>query len=159
MTRRTIILLAVLSLAVLGTIPAAFAAEGAADVGGTGNLWARGTGLANIRGGGTVRMDIEGDVRIVDNAGDARVWISGRSGGEGEPVAESSEYVLDGFHGHIRVTGSDIEIAADGRMRFQARGTGTVLLRGSGVYRTWSGVGRWTRAGLRLELGRTTAMA
>jgi hypothetical protein len=159
MARRTIILLAVLSLAVLGTIPAALAAEGAADVGGTGSLWARGTGLATIQGGGTVRMNIEGDVRIVDNNGDARVWISGRSGGERELVAESSEYVLDGFYGHIRVTGSDIEIEADGRMRFHARGTGTVLLRGSGVYRTWSGVGRWTREGVRLELGRTSAAA
>lgn len=160
MVKRTLVVLAALALAVVGLAPTASATGGEADIGGTGSLWARGTGTAAIDGGGTVRMAIEGDVFIVDNAGDARVWIGGGSGGDGDELAaQSSVFELDGFRGVIRVTGSDFEIEAEGRMRFRARGTGTVFLQGTGIYRTCSDSGRWNQSGVRLELGSLNAAA
>ncbi len=156
MVKRTLVVLAALALLIVGLVPAASAADGAADIEGAGTLWARGSGTAVIDGGGTVRMAIGGTVTIVDRAGDARVWVVGRSGAEEEMTTDSSVYNLTDFHGRIRVTGSDFEISADGRMRFRAVGRGTVLLKGTGVYRTRSGFGRWPGTGTRLEIGAGT---
>jgi len=153
MVKRTLVVFAALALLIVGLVPAASAAEGAADIEGAGTLWAKGSGVAVIDGGGTVWMAIDGNVTIVDRAGDTRVWIAGRSGAEEEMTTDSSVYSLTGFHGRIHVKGSDFEISADGRMRFRALGRGTVLLKGTGVYRTRSGFGRWTETGTRLAIG------
>jgi len=159
MVKRTLVVFAALALLIVGLVPAASAAEGAADIEGAGNLWAKGVGTAVIDGAGTVRMGIDGDVTIVDHAGDARVWINGGSGADRELESNGAGYELTNFRGRLRVTGSDIEIHADGRMRFHARGTGSVFLQGTGVYRTWSGIGRWTSTGVRLEIGSVNAVA
>ncbi len=158
MRKRTIILVAAFVAALL-IIPAGLAFAGEANVSGTGALWARGTGTAVIDGAGHVTMAIDGDVTIVDHAGDAHVVITSRPGDTAESLAADTEYELENFRGIVKVTGSDFTIEAHGRMKFRAAGTGSVYLQGHGTYRTRHLHGRWTPTGVRIDLGAPTPAA
>lgn len=152
MRKRTVLFIAALAAVVL-VIPAGLALAGEVDIHGTGHLWAKGTGTAVLEGHGRVALAVEGDVRIVDHAGDAEVVIVSRPGDDAEPLADSTEYVLEDFRGVVKVSGSDFTLEATGRMRFHASGTGTAFLQGHGRYRTGSGItGIWTPAGVSIEL-------
>jgi len=155
MRKRLIVVLAVV-MAVL-VVPVGLALAGEADVGGTGWLRARGTGVAVIDGGGHIAMAVDGDVTIVDHAGDAHVVISSRPGTGEEPLASDSEYELENFRGVIRITGSNVTVKAHGRMKFRAVGTGSAFLRGHGWYETRGLHGEWTPAGVRVEIAAVPA--
>ncbi|MCP4246851.1 MAG: hypothetical protein GY778_07360, partial [bacterium] len=105
---------------------------------GTGFLNASGSGSVSIEMGGIIRLAVEGDLTIVDLAGDARVHIvspgTGRAGAE--ELAGETTYQLDGFQGVVRVAGSNFTVEVDGFSAFKARGTGSAYLTGEDVWKT-----------------------
>ena len=136
----------VTALASFALVPAASAAEAEAgsrvDLQGQGLLRSGGTGSVEISGAGRVRLAINGDVSIVDRAGDARIWV------RGELVADATSLTLEDFRGVVRLAGSDFTIAAAGRILLTAAGQGTASLEGRGRYRVrHGGWGRWSEAG------------
>lgn len=135
--RRTIVVMLVAMLAVMASGAVALAAEGELDIAGRGWLACRGRGVAVLDLGGTLRMQIIGDVTIRDLSDDARVFINDR-----EDVTRTTEVVLTDFEGGIKVTGSHFVVVAKGLMRFVAVGHGFAELEGKGVckygtYRNW----------------------
>jgi hypothetical protein len=137
------VVLLVATLAVLAGGAVALAAEGETDIAGRGWLACRGRGVAELDMGGTLRLQINGDVTIEDVAGDARVFINDR---EDDDTARTTDIVLTDFEGGIKVTGSHFVVVAKGTMRFGAVGHGFAHLDGKGVckygpYRAWF---RWT---------------
>ena len=151
MRQRLTIALTLALAATLAATPAALANEdGNATVAGRGKLVARGTGLVELDGGGSVFLSMRGDATIIDHAGDMRFGIRGGNGTDEQPEPEerSTTITLDDFRGVIHVWGSDFSIVAEGRIRWlKAVGHGTATLTGRGVYRTTSnpGTGPWTR--------------
>jgi hypothetical protein len=134
-------------LATVALVPAASAAEAETDarvsLEGRGVLWAGGAGHVEIAGAGRARLAVNGDVSIVDHAGDARIWV------RGVPAAADTTLTLDDFRGVVRITGSDFTVEADGRIFLVAAGQGTARLDGTGWYRVHhDGWGRWSDAGL-----------
>ncbi|MFH1329813.1 MAG: hypothetical protein ABIJ48_04050 [Actinomycetota bacterium] len=141
------IVVVVAILASLALIPAASAGAAETDarviLEGRGVLSAGGSGHIEITGAGRVRLAVNGDVSIVDHAGDAHIWV------RGVPAADATTLTLDDFRGVVRITGSDFTIAADGRILLRAAGQGTARLEGTGWYRVrHDGWGRWSDAGL-----------
>jgi len=158
MSKRLALMLGVVVAVVLGGAVALAQTGSATDteahLRGTGFLHASGSGSVSIEMGGILRSALEGDVTIVDLAGDARVHIA--SAGTGPAGAEElrgdATYQLDGFQGVVRVAGSDFTVEVDGFAAFKARGTGTAYLTGEGVWKTRNNWGFWTGEGSRLSL-------
>lgn len=137
--RRSALVMA--AIMVLGTV--AFAAPALADgqrpdVAGRGYLAAGGRGTVHLDMGGKLTLSIRGDVRIVDVAGDAQIFIEGT-----ETTGDSTTVVLENFEGTVKVRGSHFHVAAKGRMRFLARGRGHAHLDGYGWFMTGTKHGRW----------------
>ena len=162
--RATVVVTALMML--MSTATAAYAAEDAADtegtiVSGSGVVVAKGKGKAVIAGEGVVRMALNGNVTIWDNAGDARVFIGPHPADEADATADTrlaagARYHLEDVRGLIVVKGSDFKIRARGKMRFKARGTGAVFLKGRGRWHTGNGTaGTWGATGLRVRYGVT----
>lgn len=133
-------------LATLAVVPAAAAAEtqdeARVTLEGRGLLQAGGTGQAEILGAGRVRLVVNGDVTIVDHAGDARIWV------RGVPAADDTALTLEDFRGVVRIIGSDFTVEAEGQIRLTAIGHGTAVLEGAGWYRVrHDGWGRWSDDG------------
>jgi hypothetical protein len=133
-------------LATLAVVPAASAAEAPDEaritLEGRGLLQAGGMGQVEISGAGQVRLVVNGDVTIVDHAGDARIW------GRGVPAADDTALTLVGFRGVVRIIGSDFTLEAEGRVLLGAAGHGTAVLEGTGWYRVrHDGWGRWSDDG------------
>jgi hypothetical protein len=133
-------------LATLALVPAAAAAEAPDEarvtLAGRGLLQAGGTGQVDISGGGRIRLVVDGDVTIVDHAGDARIWVGG------VPAADDTTLTLEGFRGVVRIIGSDFTLEAEGRILLGAAGHGTAVLEGTGWYRVrHDGWGRWSDEG------------
>lgn len=122
--------LAALFVGLLGAT--AFAGE--ADVAGRGWLAARGTGTMTVDMGGTLRMEVAGDVEIRDVGGDMKVWIDGTTARSAGTSIE-----LNDFRGRLVVEGSHFVVRAEGKGRFVARGHGFAHLEGHGVYKTRHG--------------------
>ena len=131
------------------------AQETDASMEGKGSIWAKGSGVAILDGGGRVQMAIDGDVVIYEYAGDAVVKIGAVP--EEEPdgevgrlqeVSPTSTYTLDDFRGRMQVVGSGIRIEAEGDMKFRARGEGSVELDGRGWWKTRRARGAWNGTGL-----------
>ena len=146
MKKWTIVGLAAI-LATLAVVPAASAAEAPDEaritLEGRGLLQAGGTGKVEISGAGRARLVVNGDVTIVDHAGDARIWV------RGVPAADDTALTLVDFRGVVRITGSDFTVEADGRILLVVAGQGTARLDGTGWYRVrHSGWGRWSDAEL-----------
>jgi len=144
MSKRTITFLGVVLAAMLAVPAAAMAQtdESASDVtlAGRGWLKARGTGTAHIEMGGFLRLRLEGDVTIVDHAGDLRVTVRGQSEDARRAQADASgRVVLLDFDGVVKLKGSHFEIDADGSMVIKAKGHGVAELDGDGVFRTRRG--------------------
>jgi hypothetical protein len=141
-----------LILSVLSVGSAAFALETSDEVtiDGTGKLTAHGVGNVTIEGGGWVKIKMNGDITIVDNAGDATIRI--RPFGHLWEHADDTTVVLEDFKGVIVVRGSDFTIEAEGRFRrIFAKGTGVAFLQGRGWYRATGGYfGTWTPGGVRV---------
>jgi hypothetical protein len=136
-------------LAMLAVVPAAAAAEADDEarvtLEGRGLLQAGGSGQVEISGAGRVRLAVNGDVAIVDRAGDARIWV------HGVPAADDTALTLEGFRGVVRIIGSDFTVEAEGRILLTAVGRGTAVLEGTGWYRVrHDGWGRWSDTGTAL---------
>ncbi|MFQ5554593.1 MAG: hypothetical protein ACE5GC_04385 [Acidimicrobiia bacterium] len=146
------------ALALPGTAAAAETDGSGSDTAtGAGTVWAKGAGIATIDGGGKAKIAIDGDVLIVDRAGDADVRTRSRSrdkdarGDHLDQLAATTRYELSGFRGVVVVTGSDFIVELDGRMAFRAGGKGTVYVNGRGAWRTRHAGGTWN--GARVAIG------
>lgn len=100
---------------------------------GTGTLEAKGWGVAELRGDlnlyGTA---FGGSLTVKDNAGDARVHVSGFGERHVNPDG-SVTYV--GVQGRVAITGSRVEITFRGaNIDINVRGTGAAELTGYGWY-------------------------
>jgi len=147
--KKWMIVAVVALLATLALAPTASAAETLEEprlgLLGRGVLWAGGTGHVELAGAGVVRLAVNGDVSIVDEAGDARIWV------RGIPLADDSSLTLEDFRGQVRVTGSDFTVTVDGRVLLRAAGAGSALLEGTGRYRIrHDGWGRWSVEGVEI---------
>ena len=133
-------------------LPATASAQADHDdptVEGRGWLWAKGTGNAEIDMAGRIQAQINGDVTIVDHAGDLRLFVNNREDDLAE--ARSLEIELDDFVGGLEVRGSHFTIELDGEMRFRAHGKGQAYLDGNGVYKTRRGPVRVWDGMVRIE--------
>lgn len=145
MRRRVLVLVSLLLLLSLGFTAAAEAAE----VEGTGRIWAKGAGYARIKG--------DGVVNIVGH-GAAVVWIKGadtlRAIGDGRRwELPNGTVVYAGWQGLIHAEGDSLSIRMlGGIIEFIAEGTGWVYLRGRGDYIVNGEFGHWTLEGVRLAL-------
>lgn len=153
--KRTSILLALATVAVMAVAPAASAheSEGGPDVAGKGWLKARGNGEAAIDMRGKIRVYIEGDVTIT-NLGD-RFQAKLRTDPDHAYITESvgPDVVLDDFTGWLVVRGEHFVIQMDGKMRFKARGKGAAYLEGNGIYKTRRGRPHlWDPAGVEVAI-------
>ncbi len=129
---RTVVLVA-LAAVFVGLLGAtAFAGE--TDVAGEGWLAARGKGTMSVDMGGTLRMEVAGNVEIRDLAGDMTVRIDGA-----DARSAGTSIDLTDFRGRIVVEGSHFVVHARGRGRFVAHGHGFAHLEGRGVYKTRNG--------------------
>ena len=152
--RKRMIVVVALILSVLSVSGAAFALDTASDevmIDGTGKLSAHGVGNVAIEGSGWVKIKMNGDITIVDNAGDATIRI--RPFGALGESADDTTVVLEDFAGVIVVRGSDFTINAEGTFRrIFANGTGVAFLQGRGWYRATGGhFGTWTPGGVQVS--------
>ena len=121
----------------------------AAQIEGTGRVWAKGAGYAKIKG--------DGVVNIVGH-GAAMVWIRGaetlRAIGEGRRWdLPDGTVVFAGWQGLIHAEGDCLTIKMlGGIIEFTAEGTGWVFLKGRGTYVVNGEPGYWTLDGVRLAL-------
>ena len=140
-------LLALLATLVLVPATASAQAEDPFDdptVAGSGALWARGDGTAEIDMRGRFTARIDGDVTIIDHAGDLRgriqFGLADRAAldqlGDEEAIGDT---VLTDFEGAVHLRGSDFSIIVDGEAGLRAVGRGQAFLSGEGVYKTRNG--------------------
>lgn len=134
----TIGLLAVMMAGLFALPATALAQEGGeVTVEGRGRLHAKGTGEVDIDMGGHIRLRIDGNVTIVDNAGDMRVRLRGTS--DANEQERSTNVSLTDFRGFVTVNGTDFSVTLDGQVLLHAQGRGEAHLVGDGVYKTRSG--------------------
>jgi len=152
--RMTVLVAVVMSVLTIGST--AYALDTESDVtevtiDGTGKLSAHGRGHVAIHGGGWVKLKMNGDITIVDNAGDATIKIRPR--GQSAEFVDDTTVVLEDFKGVIVVRGSDFTIEAHGQFRrIFANGEGVAFLQGRGWYRATGGYfGTWTPGGVRVN--------
>ena len=158
MSKRLSIILGVIAAVVLGGAVALAqtpdAGESDTNLSGRGFLKASGSGTVSIEMGGVLRMAVDGDVTIVDVAGDARVQIAdpGTRSESAEELTSDTTYELTNFQGVIRVAGSDFTVEVDGFTAFHARGEGEATLAGEGVWKTRKQWGFWSPDGAVLRI-------
>jgi hypothetical protein len=145
MRHRVLLMVSLLLLLSLGFT----AVAAAADIEGTGRIWAKGAGYARIRGDGVVN---------VVGHGAAVVWIRGadtlRAVGDGRRwELPNGTVVYAGWRGLIHAEGDGLSIRMlGGIIEFTAEGTGWLYLRGRGEYIVNGEFGHWTLEGVRLAL-------
>jgi len=142
MTTRLALALAVVMVASMFALPGIAQAQAQDDSGdvtveGRGWLYAKGTGDVDIDMGGRIRLRVDGNVTIVDHAGDMRVRLRGHSDSAEEE--RTTNVTLTDFGGFINVRGSDFSVSVDGQVMLNARGRGQANLVGDGVYKTRRG--------------------
>ena len=149
MNKRILFVLSLLLVMSLGFVTVGEAS----DFSGTGKIWAKGVGYAEIHGDGTV--DIRGHGRgivLVKGADELRAQGNGRRWD-----LPNGTTLFTGWRGHIYTEGDELLVKMlGGLIEFTAEGTGTVFLRGRGVYRINGKPGLWSEAGVSLELLPTT---
>ncbi len=153
--KRTIIITGLTVLVLMAPAVAAQARAGSeVNLEGSGKLVAVGVGSIELRGAGSVRVDMSGDIMIVDEAGDAQITVEpvNDAASDSYPPVTAAEITLTGFSGRISVTGSDFAVIAEGKFRrLMALGTGSAFLEGWGWYRaSGSQFGFWTPAGVQV---------
>lgn len=153
--RLTVMLGIVLAVVVGGTVAyAQTGSEAETALSGRGYLKASGSGSATIEMSGVLALAADGDVTIVDNSGDARVYIlapGARAAGADELAGDSS-YEFSDFQGVVRVVGSDFTVETAGFTALRAHGRGSANLEGDGVWKTRAKWGFWSEDGIRLGL-------
>lgn len=141
MKKRTIVLLAVL---VAVSLPLASVAT-AEEFGGTGTIWAKGAGLAILRGDGEIEIEGHGvgvvwikDAETLEASGNGHKW----EGPNGNTT------LFWGWSGTIQASGQNIAVwMTGGLIEFTASGTGRVYLRGRGRYEINGQEGFWSPTG------------
>jgi len=106
---------------------------------GRGTLWAKGHGLAILKGTGTV---------LVEGKGAGYVWVKGAetltAQGEGRRFERHGWVLLVGWRGEVAAMGADMTVRIEGGLvEFTATGSGTAYLRGHGTYRIGHMIGVW----------------
>lgn len=154
MSRRLSIIAGVVVAVVLGGAVAFAQTAPTTDstLSGSGRLEASGSGSVSIAMGGLLRMAADGDVTVVDRAGDAAVRIGSPGVRAAEEPTDKGTYELTGFQGVVRVAGSDFTVEVDGFAAFSARGEGTATLVGDGVWKSRYRWGFWSDGGQTLDL-------
>ncbi|TKJ30872.1 MAG: hypothetical protein CEE40_03260 [Chloroflexi bacterium B3_Chlor] len=133
-------------IAVLVALSLPLASTASADeISGTGTIWAKGAGLAILRGDGEI--EIEGH-------GVGVVWIKGaetlEASGKGHrwEVPSGNATLFWGWSGTIQASGQKITVwMTGGLIEFTASGTGRVYLRGHGRYEINGHDGFWSPTG------------
>lgn len=145
MKKRAMILMAVLLVLSLGLASAASADE----VRGSGSIWAKGVGVARVRGHGEIRIHCHGaGIVSVKDAGTLRATGDGHKW-----QAPGGATVFWGWSGTVYASGQDITVwMSGGLIQFTASGTGRVYLQGRGRYRINGGEGSWSLTGEPLSL-------
>jgi len=143
--RRWFLVLAALLLLGLALATAAYAKE----IEGTGTLWAKGAGVAVVRGDGEV---------TIEGCGAAVVIVTGAetlaAQGHGRRFERPRGTIFFGWSGQIYARGEEMAVRMlGGKIEFTTEGTGTAFLHGRGVYIIDGHPGRWSLKGVRLELG------
>lgn len=134
----TLGLLAVMMAGLFALPATALAQDGdEVTVEGRGRLHAKGSGDVDIDMGGHIRIRVDGNVTITDNAGDMRVRLRGESDASEEE--RTTNVSLSDFRGFINVRGTDFSVVIDGQVVLHAHGRGQALLTGDGVYKTRNG--------------------
>ena len=155
--KRTTIITGIALALLLANAGAAHARAGSdASLEESGKLVAVGVGSVELHGAGFVRVDMSGDVTIIDEAGDAEITIepaNTATDASSYPAAAAAEITLTGFSGRISVNGSGFAVIADGKFRrLVAWGTGSAFLEGWGWYRaSGSHFGVWSPAGVQID--------
>ena len=136
-------------LALFLLLSLAFTGLASADVlHGKGWLRAKGSGVATLHMTGHVEINGHG-VGVVYIHGAEKIVASGH----GKRLDYGRTTVFHGYQGTINVTGERMVVKmVGGKIDFFARGKGTAILRGRGMYETGGGSGDWTPDGLTLEV-------
>ncbi len=127
----------------LGLVPAAYAADTSTDVSanGIGKLQAHGDGIAILYGKGTVELSGNGILWIKDNAGDAKIEVTGYGT---KKIFPDGWNQYSGFHGTGNVKGSAIRVMLSGvDINLTAKGRGGAVLWGHGTYTVNGVTGSW----------------
>lgn len=136
-------LLATMLIASLGLVPVAYADDTSADINakGVGKLEAQGDGIAILYGKGTVELSGNGTLWIKDNAGDAKIEVTGY-GVKKEFADGWIQY--SGLHGAASIKGTSIRVVIAGvDINLSARGRGGAILWGHGTYSINGRSGQW----------------
>tara|TARA_Y100000310_G_scaffold341271_1_gene439908 strand:+ start:610 stop:1887 length:1278 start_codon:yes stop_codon:yes gene_type:complete len=123
------------------------------SVEGTGTLVATGDGIATLTGeADRVVVLGTGTLKFTDNGGDGEIDISGTDPEDVIIEGDTTTY-RDLTLGEAVITGSDVEIVFDGTgITFTAKGTGKVVLSGSGEYTIGDLRGTWKSQGTEIEV-------
>ena len=159
MSKRLMVMLTVVITVVIGSA-VAWAQETdrpatpETELAGRGFLNASGSGTASLEMRGVLRMAVDGDVVIVDVAGDARVHIGspGQARDSAEELNGRTTYELTNFQGGVGVVGSHFTVEVDGFTAFRARGGGKAELAGEGIWKTRNNWGFWSETGVNLGI-------
>jgi hypothetical protein len=145
MKRKVLLLVGLMLVLSLGFAVAAEAAE----IEGSGRLWARGIGYAEVHGNGAVDISVHGTGTILVKGAEV-LRAEGRGRRWDLPGGGT---LFAGWRGNIHVAGKDLNVKMwGGILELNARGTGWVLLKGRGQYRVHGQSGLWTQDGVRLEM-------
>ena len=106
---------------------------------GRGALWAKGSGLAILKGTGTI---------VVEGKGVGSVWVKGAellvAQGEGRRFDFNGGVLFVGWRGRVSVAGTNMIVQIEGGLiEFTAVGVGTAYLVGRGTYRIGSITSVW----------------
>ncbi len=106
---------------------------------GQGNVWARGNGNVTIQGGSPVEITGSGLLKV----GSGTVFDI--LDGTGEQLeTESGEILYINFDGRAKVHGADVVLEFNGaNIVLNVRGTGSVSLKGVGIYLVGFTLGSW----------------
>jgi len=136
-------MLAIVLVSSLGLVPVAYATDTTTDVEakGLGKLEAQGDGIAMLYGKGTVELSGNGTLWIKDNAGDAKIEVTGYGVKEEFP---DGWIQYSGMHGTASVKGTSIRVIIAGvDINLIARGRGGAILWGHGTYSMNDRSGQW----------------
>ena len=139
---------AVAAIALGGFAVAGDASAAERDFAGHGELYARGSGIANLAGDGFVEIHGFGAGTVVICGAER---IEARGDGDRSVLPDGCVRFV-GWKGGIRAPGDDMRVHMEGRrIEFIAGGEGSVHLKGHGVFKVNGHSGRWTPEGVEVR--------
>jgi hypothetical protein len=109
------------------------------QVGGQGNVWARGNGSVTTQGGSPLEITGSGLLKV--NAGTVFDLLEGK----GEKLeTDTGDVLYINFDGRAKMHGADVKLEFNGaNIVLNVKGTGSVSLKGVGIYLVGLTVGAW----------------